>query len=47
MILFDYLGFCLKTKTSDDQKVFINVCHSEEVCILDNVYCAQRNFILL
>lgn len=24
-------GFCLKTKTSDDQKVFINVCHSDEL----------------
>jgi len=24
-------GFCLKTKTSNDDKVFINVCHSEEL----------------
>ncbi|XP_065919854.1 PIH1 domain-containing protein 1-like [Dysidea avara] len=24
-------GFCLKTKMSNDEKVFINVCHSEEL----------------
>ena len=24
-------GFCLKTKMRDDEKVFINVCHSEEL----------------
>jgi len=24
-------GFCLKTKIGDDEKVFINVCHSEEL----------------
>lgn len=24
-------GFCIKTKTQDDQKIFINVCHHEKI----------------
>ena len=38
-LLFDCLGFCLKTKTSDDHKVFINICHSNEVHTYIHSYC--------
>lgn len=26
-----FSGYCLKTWTTDDQKVFVNVCHSKEI----------------
>lgn len=31
ILLFLILGFCVKTKTSIADKVFINICHTDEV----------------
>lgn len=38
MVLYNYIftGFCLKTKTDLDEKIFINICKGDDVSTLYN-----------
>ena len=40
-----YKGFCLKTKNSKNEKVFINICKSDEVCTIRALYYFKNLFL--